>query len=183
MKPLSKAQLGSVGETLVLAKILERGYSAFNANLIHNNYPGIDLVAFQKDSGSQNPKLALVQVKTSDKTSFPVGYSIERAKDRIFLEEHVRGPYVFVHQREENGEWQYDFYILSKSQFIDLLVASHEWYYSWPRDKQLNGKSVAALSLNWLQGGEDKETKQHGKFANPFLGKSFKNCWDNIWLP
>lgn len=45
LRGLSKSDLGTFGETLVLEKLKEMGFDIVNANTIQSNYESIDLFA------------------------------------------------------------------------------------------------------------------------------------------
>lgn len=94
----------------------------------------------------------------------------------------VKGPYVFVYAKKVNDKYDFKYYILSRSQFIELLYQSHYYYVNgYKRIKELNKRSPAGLHLRWLEGKSDKATNNHMEFINPVNGVTCENCWDNIW--
>ena len=98
------------------------------------------------------------------------------------LKEKVMGPYVFVYVNMVNEEWKFRYFILSRSQFIELLHSAHVWYkYDWYREKEISEKSPAGIDVKWLMGEDEPETKRHKAFVNPLKGVSCEDCWENIW--
>lgn len=71
----AKARMGAIGESLVVAKLMQQGWDAFNANCTIKNYKSIDIICLNSDLREDGdlrwkPKTALVQVKTcNQKTS------------------------------------------------------------------------------------------------------------------
>ena len=81
-----------------------------------------------------------------------------------------------------NEEWKFRYFILSRSQFIELLHSAHVWYkYDWYREKEISEKSPAGIDVKWLMGEDEPETKRHKAFVNPLKGVSCEDCWENIW--
>lgn len=104
---IDKAHLGALGETNVISKLMEHGWSAFNANCGIKNFKSIDVVCFRNNDASPTPwkpDTAFIQVKTSVGSSFPIGFNIEQCLEEGYLETHLMGPYVFVKAEElSNG--------------------------------------------------------------------------------
>jgi len=180
----SKARLGSIGENLVVAKLMQQGWDAFNANCTIKNYKSIDIVCLNADLKESDdlwwkPKTSLVQVKTSVQNNIPAGFSIEESLDKKYLEEMVKGPYIFISAKQKNGDFSFRFFILSRKQMIDLLHNAHVFY-----DKIHNGQEVksapACLSISWLEGNQKFSPKNQVDFDNP-LKESCENKWENIW--
>lgn len=194
-KQMGKARLGAIGENNVVSILMQKGWDAFNANCTIKNYKSIDIVCLNNEHPESEdkpwkPTTALVQVKTCTQTNIPVGFNIGQASGydengrnigKEYLREYVKGPYVFVYAKEEGGELRFRYFILSRSQFIELVYAAHRWYTGWPRDKELNMKSPAGLYVRWLEGKSDAATDRHEAFLNPLNGVSCENCWENIW--
>ena len=81
-----------------------------------------------------------------------------------------------------NEEWKFRYFILSRSQFIELLHSAHVWYkYDWYRENEISEKSPAGIDVKWLMGEDEPETKRHKAFVNPLKGVSCEDCWENIW--
>lgn len=186
----TKARLGAIGELNVVSMLMQRGWDAFNANVTIKNYKSVDIVCLKQIDGGDVrsnaflPQLALVQVKTTTGTNIPVGFTLEQSIDKEYLNKMVMGPYVFVFATKVGEAYSFRYFILSKNAFIDLLYKLHLYYVKeYKRDKALNLKSPAALSLKWLEGKSDKATAKHPAFINPLNGVSCENCWDNIWKP
>lgn len=60
--------MGAIGESLVVAKLMQQGWDAFNANCTIKNYKSIDIICLNSDLSEDGdlrwkPKTALVQVK------------------------------------------------------------------------------------------------------------------------
>ncbi|MDE6298926.1 MAG: hypothetical protein K2M10_04695 [Muribaculaceae bacterium] len=194
-----KARMGALGESLVAAKLMERGWDAFNANCTIKNFKTIDIVCI--DGNSTDPKspwkpnIALVQVKTSVQSNIPAGFTMAQCLDKEYLEKNVMGPYVFVSARKI-GDKRYDFryFVLSRRMFIDLIHAAHQYaVYDYNRGVKeetindpsyINGVKVTApsgLYIRWMEGKSDKATKLHGEFKNPLEGIKCEDAWENIW--
>jgi len=184
-----KARLGAIGEHMVLMKLMEQGYDAFNANITIKNYKSIDLVVLNSDipestDESWKPKSALIQVKTSVQSNIPAGFSIEQALDKEYLERMVKGPYVFVKAANTGNGYDFRFFILSRQQFIDLLYASHNWYVNeYEREAPIKLLAPAGLSVSWMEGKDVPATSKHPAFINPLGGVSCEDAWENIWKP
>lgn len=91
-----KARLGSIGENLVITKLMQQGWDAFNANCTIKNYKSIDIVCLNSELKESDelwwkPKTSLVQVKTSVQTNIPTGFTIEESLDKDYLEKMVKG--------------------------------------------------------------------------------------------
>lgn len=178
--------MGAIGENNVVSILMQKGWDAFNANCTIKNYKSIDIVCLNSDKCESDvcpwkPKTVLIQVKTCQQTCFPVGFTIEQSLDKDYLNKMVKGPYVFVYAKEVNGEYDFKYYILSRSQFIELLYQSHYYYkYGYKRDKELNEKAPAGLHVRWLEGKSDKAAKNHIAFDNP-IKETCEGCWENIW--
>lgn len=189
---MEKARLGAIGENNVVSILMQKGWDAFNANCTIKNYKSIDIVCLNSKKPESNdkpwkPSFALIQVKTCTQSNIPVGFSIGQAAGydegnhdigKTYLNENVKGPYVFVSVTDKNGELQFRYFILSRSQFIELLYASHRWY---TEGKSLNMKAPAGLYVRWLEGKSDEATNRHKAFRNPLNGVSCENYWENIW--
>lgn len=194
-----KARLGAIGENMVVAQLMALGWDAFNANCTIKNYKTIDIVCI--DGNSTDPKapwkpnISLVQVKTSVQTNIPIGFTIGQCLDKCYLEKNVMGPFVFVSVKKNSDDTlSFEYYILSRSKFIELAYASHKFYvedyYRTIKPgvndtlEHKNGvklNSPAGFNLKWLEGLSETLTKNHKAFINPLQGESCKNAWENIW--
>ena len=200
-KQSEKARLGAIGENLVVTKLMQQGWDAFNANCTIKNFRSIDIICI--DGNSTDPKefwkpnMALVQVKTSFQQNIPVGFTISQCLDKEYLEKNVMGPYVFVSAKKNNEDtYSFKYFILSRSMLINLLYEAHKHYiYEYNRivdqEKQTNNEyingikvsSPAGLFVRWLMGESDKQTSYKSEFRNPLNGISCEDEWNNIWLP
>ena len=194
-----KARMGAIGENLVVTKLMEQGWDAFNANCTIKNFKTIDIVCI--DGNSTDPKspwkpnIALVQVKTSVQSNIPAGFTMAQCLDKEYLEKNVMGPYVFVSARKKDeNNYDFSYYILSRRMFIELIHAAHKYaIYDYNREIKeetindpdyINGVKVTApagLYLRWMEGKSDKANKLHGEFKNPLEGINCKDAWENIW--
>ena len=96
-----KARVGAIGENMVVAKLMQQGWDAFNANCTIKNYKSIDIVCLNADLKESDelwwkPRTSLVQVKTSVQNNIPAGFSIQEALNKDYLQQIVKGPYVFL---------------------------------------------------------------------------------------
>ena len=183
-----KARIGAIGENEVVSKLMQHGWDAFNANCTLKNYKSIDIVCL--NSAIQNnlekpwmPEVALIQVKTSVQKTIPAGFNIKESLDKEnTLEQQVKGPYVFILADTSKTMWSFRYFIISRKQFIELLYAAHDWYkYGYHREKGISEESPACMKVDWLEGKDEKETKNHIAFHNPLNGVSCEDCWENIW--
>lgn len=180
-----KARLGSIGENLVVAKLMQKGWDAFNANCNIKNYKAIDIVCLNSDlPESENhwwkPQTALIQVKTSVQNNIPTGFSIAESLDIDYLEKMVKGPYVFVSAKRVTDEYTFRYFIISRKQFIELLHKAHVFY-----DNKHNGneekKAPAGISISWLEGKPEFAPKTPEDFGNP-IKETCEDRWENIWV-
>lgn len=180
----AKARIGSIGENLVVAKLMQQGWDAFNANCTIKNYKSIDIVCLNSEETESEelwwkPKTALVQVKTCSQNNIPAGFTIEESLDKDYIEKMVKGPYVFVSAKQENDGLTFRFFVLSRRQFIDLLCVAHKFY-----DDMHNGQEVksapAGFNVTWLEGKPEFAPKTPVDFGNP-IKESCEDKWENIW--
>lgn len=182
-----KARIGAIGENEVVSKLMQHGWDAFNANCTLKNYKSIDVVCLNSDVPENNdcpwkPKTVLIQVKTSEQKNITVGFNIEQSLNKAFLEQQVKGPYVFVLADTSQETWSFRYFIISRLQFIELLHAAHEWYVNgYHREKEISLESPAGMKVEWLEGKDEKETNNHIAFHNPLNGLSCEDKWENIW--
>lgn len=183
-----KARLGTMGENLVVVQLMQRGWDAFNANCSIKNFKSIDVVCLDSSRSespekSWKPRTALVQVKTSVQTNIPTGFSINEALDKEKLWEMVKGPYVFVSAKmnRETNNYDFKFYIISRSQFVDLLYISNDYYVNVLHNGgSLVTSAPACISISWLEGNPMFSSRNKTTFGNP-LKDTCEGKWDNIW--
>lgn len=177
---ISNQMLCSIGEGLVSAQLLAHGWPTANLNNTIQNFKGIDLFC---QKGSTSPSVTGIQVKTTMKDGFLTGFSVGDAADLDILNKRIIGPWVFVHIKSLIPLTA-DYYILTRSQVIDLLYKSDYWYL-YERDRQVTDslkKSPAAIKLSWLKGAGSTSKKAQTPFINPYPNNIFLNNWENIWL-
>lgn len=166
MKPQSKKLMtGLAGEYLVAGMMSMRGWVA---SLTLKNYPGVDIFGMRPENNSN--EVVNIQVKTTRDNTFWVGLM---HSDMKTIRDHIKGPYVFVHLPKEDECEQsvldlssVDFYILSKSQVIEIIQTTDEAYQKKDRgNRQLKEDYSVALLL-----------KRDYELLAPF-----KDQWDNLW--
>ena len=136
------------GEYLVAAKMNLRGWVA---NLTLKNYPGVDIFGMDP----KKDRFISIQVKSGWEPSFNIGVKHD---DRDQLSNKVKGPFVFVHfENIDNAS----FYILSKQEFINLVISSDDAYFKKERKKPIKPDYPIAL------------------FVKELL--PYKDHWDSLW--
>jgi hypothetical protein len=194
-----KARIGAIGENNVVSKLMQHDWDAFNANCTIKNFKSIDIVCLNSgkcvESKPWMPSVALVQVKTSVQTNIPAGFTIGQCLDRQYLEQNVKGAYVFVAATKINEhDYSFRYFIISRQDFIELIYQAHQFYvYGYTRvagakplqdenrENGINLQAPAGLYVRWLEGASDKATVNHIAFNNPLNGVSCEDKWDNIW--
>lgn len=183
-KQSDKAHLGAIGENLVVTKLMQQGWDAFNANCTIKNFKSIDIVCLNSDLHESDdlwwkPKTSLIQVKTSLHNNIPTGFSIKESLDRDYLEKMVKGPYVFVYAKPEKKEFTFRFFVVSRKLFIELLYQAHMFY-----DKIHNGREVksapSGVSISWLEGKPEFSPRKCIDFGNP-IKNTCEDMWENVW--
>ena len=139
---------GLAGEYMVAAKMNLRGWVA---SLTLKNFPGVDVFGLNSQTGQHIG----IQVKSCWDSSFFVGVM---RSERELMSTKIQGPYVFVHMESID---EASFYILSKSEFIDLVITTDDAYFSKPRTKPIKPEYPIALTLKDLL--------------------PFKDHWDSLW--
>lgn len=181
-----KARIGAIGENLVVAKLMQQGWDAFNANCTIKNYKSIDVVCLNADMKESDelwwkPKTSLIQVKTSVQNNIPEGFSIQETLDKDYLKQMVKGPYVFVSAKMNDGGYTFRYFIISRNQFINLLYLVHQYYVNvLHQDDNLELSAPACISISWLEGKPEFSSRNHANFGNP-LSESCEDKWENIW--
>lgn len=188
MIEFNKNIIGTIGENLAVCKLLEKGWAAVNINTSINNFNSIDIICFRMNSQTWQHESVLIQVKTLIKSgnesnlNFPTGFDIEKSKDINYLNNNIKGPYIFITLEVTPNGYKPEFYILSREQVKDLLYKSNQWYLSWQRNGPIKEKGVpAGLKLKWIKGEHESGTVKYDSFQNPLNGEQCKDNWDNIW--
>lgn len=145
---INKLMTGLAGEYLVAARMNLRGW---DASLTLKNFPGIDVFGRNPETGQQIG----IQVKSCWDSSFFVGVN---RSERDIMQEKIKGPFVFVHIDSVDDA---SFYILSKSEFIELVNSTDDIYFNKPRTKPIKLDYPIAISLKDLA--------------------PYKNHWDSLW--
>jgi Holliday junction resolvase-like predicted endonuclease len=181
-----KARVGAIGENMVVAKLMQQGWDAFNANCTIKNYKSIDIVCLNADLKESDelwwkPRTSLVQVKTSVQNNIPAGFSIKEALDKDYLQRMVKGPYVFVSAKPNEDGYAFRYFIISRSQFIDLLYVAHKYYVNvLHQNDKIELSAPAGLTISWLEGKPEFSPRNQADFGNP-LSESCEDKWENIW--
>lgn len=133
MSKIENNALGAVGEHQALSRLLLFGYQAAITNLSIENAANTDILCRNADG-----RFAAIQVKTTRKDSFLIGIShskfydqdgnVDMAKGRKFLETKIVGPWVMVHVGGSEECPTFKFFVLSRTQIIDLIYSNEEWY-------------------------------------------------------
>lgn len=181
-----KARVGAIGENMVVAKLMQQGWDAFNANCTIKNYKSIDIVCLNADLKESDelwwkPRTSLVQVKTSVQNNIPAGFSIQEALNKDYLQHMVKGPYVFVSAKPNEDGYAFRYFIISRTQFIDLLYLAHKYYVNvLHQNDKIELSAPAGLSISWLEGKPEFSPRNQADFGNP-LSESCEDKWENIW--
>lgn len=181
-----KARIGAIGENLVVAKLMQQGWDAFNANCTIKNYKSIDIVCLNADLKESDelwwkPRTSLVQVKTSVQNNIPAGFSIQEALNKDYLQQMVKGPYVFVSAKPIENGYAFRYFIISRTQFIDLLYVAHQYYVNiLHQNDKIELSAPSGLTISWLEGKPEFSSRNQADFGNP-LSESCEDKWENIW--
>lgn len=183
-----KARLGAIGENLVVVKLMEHGWDAFNANCSIKNYKSIDIICLNSDASESSekdrkPATSLIQVKTSYGNNIPVGFNLEEACNKDYLWKMVKGPYVFVYVSKDKitNKNTYRYFILSRSMVVELIYIAHDYYVNvFHKNEKLVMSAPAGFNISWLEGKPEFSPKNKTHFGNP-ITKSCENEWKNIW--
>lgn len=181
-----KARVGAIGENLVVAKLMQHGWDAFNANCTIKNYKSIDIVCLNADLKESDelwwkPRTSLVQVKTSVQNNIPTGFSIQEALNKDYLQQMVKGPYVFVSAKPIENGYAFRYFIISRTQFIDLLYVAHQYYVNvLHQNDKIELSAPSGLTISWLEGKPEFSSRNQADFGNP-LSESCEDKWENIW--
>ncbi len=187
-KQSNKVRLGTMGENLVVVKLMQQGWDAFNANCSIKNFKSIDIVCLDSTKSESaelwwKPKTALIQVKTSMENNIPTGFSLEEALNKKYLLEMVKGPYVFVSAKMDkaSGTYLFRYFIIQRSLFVELLYKAHDYYVNvFHKNDNLELKAPAGFNISWLEGKPEFSPKNKTHFGNP-LTETCEDKWINIW--
>lgn len=177
----------AIGEQLVCAHLIAHGWPTVNVNSSINNFKGIDLYCQKGIDGVDSTEVAQIQVKTTlqgKNSGISIGMNCRQAADLEYLNNNIKGPWVFVYVKEL-VPLDVDFYVLTKKQMIELVYGLHHWYLDgWegrPCTESLE-KSIACIRISHIEGKEDVSRFSDTHFNNPMRREvSALNNWDNIW--
>ncbi|WP_278989465.1 hypothetical protein [Segatella bryantii] len=175
LRGLSKSDLGTFGETLVLEKLKAMDFDVVNANTIQSNYESIDLFC----TNPKNHQTIGIQVKTSFDTNIPIGMNLENCV-REKLEKKILGPWVFVHIDKDGN---IHCYILTREEMISLAHESNDWYVNKRkpsyRKNPVKLSNACGLYIRWIDGEGEEDNDRYYEFVNPLTEKA-EDRWDKI---
>ena len=188
MKNISNQNKGAIGEYIVLSRLLLLGHDAAIANFTVNNVNGYDIFCRNNKIGM----IRTIQVKTTTGGAFHVGMShapffdkegkVDMAQGRRFVESKIDSPWIFVDVSGTELQPVFRFFILSRKQIIDLILASEEWYLTgYQRNKHLSKNGNILIPHPWLEGVGVKASSKHIEFVNPLASVQLEDEWDNVW--
>ncbi len=182
--------LGAIGEHQTLSRLLLLGYNAAITNLSVENTESTDILC--RDSKG---RFCAIQVKTTSEDNWKTGIShkeffdkkgqIDLEKGRKFLENKVVGPWVFVQVGVSSVIPTFNFFVLSRSEVIDMIYSNEEWYLTgYNRKKPLKGTGPICLYAPWLSGNGVPANNNHIEWVNPFSSPNYKfeEAWHNLWI-
>lgn len=136
-----------------------------------------------------------IQVKTTAEDNWKTGIShkefyddngqIDLAKGRQFLEKKIVGPWVFVQVGGSSVFPTFDFFVLSRSEVIEMIYSNEVWYLTgYNRKKPLKGSGPICIYKPWLCGLGVPANSNHVEWVNPFASPDYKfdNAWHNLWI-
>ena len=182
--------LGAIGEHQVLSRLLLLGYNAAITNLSVMNAESTDILC--RDSKG---RFCALQVKTTAEDNWKTGISlkefydnngnIDLAKGRQFLEKKIVGPWVFVQVGGSSDFPTFNFFVLSRSEVIELIYSNEKWYLTgYNRKKALKASGPICIYQSWLRGHGIPANRNHIVWVNPFASPNYKfeNAWQNLWI-
>ena len=82
-----------------------------------------------------------------------------------------------------NTDPLFKFFIMSRKQVIEMIYDSERWYLTdFIRKKPLSGNGGIYLSIPWLYGFGVSANNNHNEWINLYMGHSFENQWQNLWV-
>lgn len=88
----------------------------------------------------------------------------------------VGGPSVFP---------TFDFFVLSRSEVIEMIYSNEVWYLTgYNRKKPFKGSGPICIYKPWLCGLGVPANSNHVEWVNPFASPEYKfdNAWYNLWI-
>lgn len=181
--------LGAIGEHQTLSMLLLKGHQAAITNLSVKNNAATDIFCRNADGN-----YAAIQVKTTSGKSFQTGIShkafydsngqIDLVRGRKFLEQKIVGPWVLVQLVNNGIVPAFNFFVLSRSQIIEMIYSNEAWYLTgyYNRAKQLKDSGTIHIYATWMFGHGVPSNKNHIEWVNPFPTTQFHNAWHNLWI-
>lgn len=190
MAKLPTYVLGAIGEHQTLSRLLYLGYNAAITNLSVKNAKSTDILC-RDDKG----RFCAIQVKTTAEDNWKTGIShkefyddngqINLTKGRKFLEDNIVGPWVFVQVGGTPVYPTFKFFILSRSEVIDMIYSNEKWYLTgYNRKTPLKGSGIICLYKAWFHGFGISANRNHIEWINPFPvpQHQFEDAWHNLWI-
>lgn len=188
MGKITNQNKGAIGEYIVLSRLLLLGYDAAIANFTVNNVNGYDIFCRNNDTGM----IKTIQVKTTTEGVFHVGMShapffnsedkVDMMQGRRFVERKIDSSWIFVDVLGTDLHPDFRFFILSRKQIIDLILASEEWYLTgYQRNRPLSKNGNILIPCSWLEGKGVTASSKHVEFVNPLASAQLEDEWNNIW--
>lgn len=188
MTKIENNALGAVGEHQTLSRLLLLGYQAAITNLSVENAANTDILC-RDDKG----RFAAIQVKTTAKDSFFTGIhhrefydasgNIDMAKGRKFLESKIVGPWVMVQKSGPDNLPSFKFFVLSRSQMIELIYSNEEWYLKgFNRTRLPQSSGSINIYAVWLLGKGIPANSNHIEWVNPLANDIFEDAWHHLWI-
>lgn len=190
MAELPTYVLGAIGEHQTLSRLLRLGYSAAITNLSVENTESTDILC-RNNKGH----FCAIQVKTTFEDNWKTGIyhkeffddngQIDLAKGRNFLEKKIVGPWVFVQVGGSSVHPTFKFFILSRSEVIEIIYSNEEWYLTgFNRKRPLKCSGPICLYEAWFHGLGIPANNNHIEWANPFPATNFQfeDAWHNLWI-
>ena len=179
---LTKQMKCAIGEQLVCAHLIAKGWPTVNVNSTIDNFKGIDLFC---QNGIDSDEVVGIQVKTvfqGNNSAIHFGLNCGQAANLEEVRKKIKGPWIIAHVKDLET-LDVDFYILTAKQMIDLVYGLHQWYlYGWERrpcTESLKG-SVANIKLAHILGKQDKSSFSDTLFNNPLKDIVTLNQWSKI---
>ena len=89
---MNNSRIGVIGENMVVVKLMQNGWDAFNVNQVFNNYESVDLVCVNPKDG----QMQMIQVKIYILSKSEVEELI-RTSNNWYMNEYVRDNVISNH--------------------------------------------------------------------------------------
>lgn len=187
---INRSNKGAIGEHLVTARLLLQGYDVAIANFTVKNSKAFDLFCHNEKTGQSTT----IQVKTALNGSFYTGLThkdflnngnVDMAYAQKQVEKHIQCPWVFVEINETKNYPDIQYFVLSPSQLVRLIVNTEEWYLTGYNNRKISLSENGTINIptKWLTGNPilEEAKASHKELPNPLFGYKIKDEWENIW--